>query len=76
MRRQTGRWTDDTHKQCVCGWVGEWVVKERKEKSERARERERQPSTAMPTMMPKGMEQVVRPTMSIFSNLDSNVAIK
>ena len=30
----------------------------------------------MPTMMPKGMEQVVRPTMSIFSNLDSNVAIK
>ena len=30
----------------------------------------------MPTMMPKGMEQVVRPTMSIFSNQDSNVAIK
>ena len=42
MRRQTGRWTDDTHKQCVCGWVGEWVVKERKEKSERARERDNQ----------------------------------
>ena len=46
MRRQAGRWTDDTHKRCVCvcvgEWVGEWVVKERKEKSEQASERDNQ----------------------------------